>query len=98
GGYAVAAAAFERASELSASSSDRGRFLVAGGQAAFQAGQANRAARLADLAHPLVSHAPVADELAVLQGPVEFARGASPAPRPCGSRGGGRGGAREWAR
>jgi DNA-binding CsgD family transcriptional regulator/tetratricopeptide (TPR) repeat protein len=79
GGYAVAAAAFERAGELSASSSDRARLLVEAAQAAFQAGQANRAAGLADLAQPLVSDAPVADELAVLQGRIEFARGSSPA-------------------
>jgi len=79
GGYAVAAAAFERAGELSASSSDRGRFLVEAARAAFQAGQADRAAGLADLAQPLVSDAPVAYELAVLQGRIEFARGSSAA-------------------
>jgi DNA-binding CsgD family transcriptional regulator len=77
GGYAVAAAAFERAGELSASSSDRARCLVEAAQAAFQAGEANRAAGLADLAQPLVSDPLIADELAVLQGRIEFARGSS---------------------
>ena len=77
GGYAVASAAFERAGELSASSSDRARFLVEGARTAFRAGQADRAGGLADLAQPLVSDAVVADELTVLQGRVEFARESS---------------------
>jgi DNA-binding CsgD family transcriptional regulator len=77
GGYAVAATAFERAGELSASSSDRARFLVAAAQAAFQSGDADRAAGLADLPQHLVSDPVVADQLAVLQGRIEFARGSS---------------------
>jgi DNA-binding CsgD family transcriptional regulator len=77
GGHAVAAAAFERAAELSADGPDRARFLVAAARAAFQAGQTDRAARLAELAEPVVSNAVAVSELAVLRGRIEFTRGSA---------------------
>jgi DNA-binding CsgD family transcriptional regulator len=77
GGHAVAAGAFERAAELSVAGPDRARFLVAAARAAFQAGQADRAATLAELAHPVVSDAVAASEVAVLRGRIEFARGSA---------------------
>jgi DNA-binding CsgD family transcriptional regulator len=77
GGHSVAARAFERAAELSVARPDRVRFLVAAARAAFQAGQTDRAARLAELAHPLVSDAVAASEVAVLRGRIEFARGSA---------------------
>ena len=77
GGYAVASTTFERAGELSAGEPDRARLLVAAAQAAFQAGQADRAAGLAGRAQPLVADAVTADEVAVLRGRIEFARGSA---------------------
>jgi DNA-binding CsgD family transcriptional regulator len=77
GGYAVAAGAFERAAELSVAGPDRVRFLVAAARAAFQAGQTDRAARLAEMAQPVVSDAVAASEVAVLRGRIEFARGSA---------------------
>ena len=77
GAFAVAAAAFERAAELSVGGPDRARFLVAAARAAFQAGQTDRAARLAELAHPVVSDAATASEVALLRGRIEFARGSA---------------------
>ena len=77
GGYAVAAGAFERAAELSVAGPDRARFLAAAARAAFQAGQTDRAARLAELAQPVVSDAVAASEVAVLRGRIEFARGSA---------------------
>jgi DNA-binding CsgD family transcriptional regulator len=77
GGYAVAAGAFERAAELSVAGPGRARFLVAAARAAFQAGQTDRAAGLAELAHPVVSDAVAASEVAVLRGRIEFARGSA---------------------
>ena len=77
GGYAVAAAALERAAELTPARADRGRLLVAAAQAAFQAGQADRAAGLTVRAEPLVDDPDAANELAWLRGRVEFARGSA---------------------
>jgi DNA-binding CsgD family transcriptional regulator len=77
GGYAVAAGAFERAAELSVAGPERVRFLVAAARAAFQAGQTDRAARLAEQVHPLVSDAVAASDVAVLRGRIEFARGSA---------------------
>jgi DNA-binding CsgD family transcriptional regulator len=77
GGYAVASAAFERAGELTADDRDRARLLVAAAHAAFQAGQVDRAAGLAGRARPLVADAATADEVAVLRGRIEFARGSA---------------------
>ncbi|MGH9214580.1 MAG: ATP-binding protein [Acidimicrobiales bacterium] len=77
GGYAVAAAAFERAAELSAERSRRARLGVAAAHAAFQAGQADRAARLADQAERLVDDPVAADEVAMLRGRIAFAQGSS---------------------
>jgi DNA-binding CsgD family transcriptional regulator len=77
GGHAVAAGAFERAAELSVAGPDRARFLVAAARAAFQAGQTDRAASLAELAHPVVSDALAVSELAVLRGRIEFTRGSA---------------------
>jgi DNA-binding CsgD family transcriptional regulator len=77
GGYAVAAAAFERAAELSAARSSRARRLVAAAQAAFQAGQTDRAAGLATRAERLVDDPVTTDEVALLRGRVEFGRGSA---------------------
>ena len=77
GGHAVAAGAFERAADLSVAGPDRARFVVAAAGAAFQAGQADRAARLAELAHPMVSDAATASEVALLRGRIAFARGSA---------------------
>lgn len=77
GGYAVASAAFERAAELSAGRSGRARLVVAAAQAAFQAGQADRAAGLANRAEHLVDDPVTADEVSLLRGRIEFARGSS---------------------
>jgi ATP/maltotriose-dependent transcriptional regulator MalT len=77
GGYAAASATFERAGELSPGEPDRARLLVAAARAAFQAGQADRAARLASSAQPLVADQITADEVAVLRGRIEFARGSA---------------------
>ena len=77
GGHAVASAAYERAAELSAAASDRARSIVAAAQAAFQAGQLDRAADLSDRAEPLVKGRAAKDGVAVLRGRIEFARGSS---------------------
>jgi DNA-binding CsgD family transcriptional regulator len=77
GGYAAAAGAFERAAGLSVAGPDRARLLVAAARSAFQAGQTDRAARLAEMAHPLVPDPVAAPELAVLRGRIEFARGSA---------------------
>jgi DNA-binding CsgD family transcriptional regulator len=77
GGHAVASAAYERAAELSAAASDRARTTVAAAQAAFQAGQLDRAADLSDRAELLVKDRAAQDEVAVLRGRIEFARGSS---------------------
>jgi DNA-binding CsgD family transcriptional regulator len=77
GGHAVAAAAFERAAELSPAQTDRGRLLVAAARAAFQAGQADRAAGLAARAEQVVDDPVVANELTRLRGRIEFARGSA---------------------
>jgi DNA-binding CsgD family transcriptional regulator len=77
GGHAVAAAAFERAAELSPARADRGRLLVAAAHAAFQAGQADRAARLSGRPEQLVDDPTAANELTRLQGRIEFARGSA---------------------
>jgi DNA-binding CsgD family transcriptional regulator len=77
GGHAVAAAAYERAAELSPARADGGRRLVAAAQAAFRAGQADRAAGLSTRAEPMVDDPVVANELTRLRGRIEFARGSA---------------------
>jgi DNA-binding CsgD family transcriptional regulator len=77
GGYTVAAAAFERAAELSTTRPDRARLVVAAAQAAFDAGQADRAAGLADRAEHMVDGPATADEVTLLRGRIAFARGSS---------------------
>jgi DNA-binding CsgD family transcriptional regulator len=77
GGHAVAAAAFERAAELSPARADRGRLLVAAAQAAFRAGQADRAAGLSARAEPMVDDPVISNELTRLRGRIEFARGSA---------------------
>jgi DNA-binding CsgD family transcriptional regulator len=77
GGYAVASTAFERAAELSTSRADRTRLTVAAAQAAYEAGQAHRAATLVHRAGPLADDAATADDIACLQGRIELARGSS---------------------
>jgi len=78
GGFAVAAKAFERAAELSAAQSDRAGHLVAAAHAALQAGQADRGAKLLDLAMPLLTEDQRAGpEVSLLRGRIQFARGSS---------------------
>jgi DNA-binding NarL/FixJ family response regulator len=77
GGHAVAAAAFERAAELSSALADQGRLLVAAANAGFHAGQADQAVTLAERAKPLVNDLVVASELTQLRARIEFARGAA---------------------
>lgn len=81
GAHAVASATFERAGELAAVEPDRARLQVAAARAAFQAGQADRAAGLAGRAQLLMADelvdAVTADEVAVLRGRIEFARGSA---------------------
>lgn len=77
GGYGPAATGFERAAELSVARSDRGRRVVAGAQAAFLAGQADLAARLADRADELVDDPVIAEEVSILRGRIDFARGSA---------------------
>jgi DNA-binding CsgD family transcriptional regulator len=77
GGYAVAAAAFERAAQLSPPGPHRRRRTVAAAQAAYQAGQADRAAELVDEAGRLVDDGADGDEIVHLRGRIEFARGSS---------------------
>jgi DNA-binding CsgD family transcriptional regulator len=75
GGQAAAAAALERAAALSGDDADRGRRLVAAATAAFVAGQAERAAALADQAGPLATDPRSRADLAHLRGSVEAGRG-----------------------
>jgi DNA-binding CsgD family transcriptional regulator len=77
GGYAVASTTYERAAELSVVVSHRARLTVAAAQAAFQAGQLDRATGLSDRARRLVEDHATRDEVAVLKGRIEFARGSS---------------------
>lgn len=77
GGFGVASTAFERAAELSTKQSDRARLLVAAAEAAYQAGQADRAAGLGDRAGGLIAHSVTADEVAFLRGRIELTRGSS---------------------
>lgn len=77
GGYAAAARGFERAAELSTTNDARGRRLAAAAQAAFQAGQADRAGELADSADQVAAGWSTAGERALLRGRIEFARGSA---------------------
>jgi hypothetical protein len=77
GGFGVASTAFERAAELSTEQSDRARLLVAAAEAAYQAGQADRAAGLGDRAGGLIADPVTADEVAFLRGRIELTRGSS---------------------
>jgi DNA-binding CsgD family transcriptional regulator/tetratricopeptide (TPR) repeat protein len=77
GGYAVAGAAFERAAELSPAHPDRARLVAAAAQAAYQAGQMDRAAVLADQAESLIDDPVTAAEVSALRGRIAFARGSS---------------------
>jgi DNA-binding CsgD family transcriptional regulator len=71
-GHAAAAAALQRAAELSADDEARGRRLVAAASAAWDAGQPERATRLADAALPLVGDPRIRAELDHIRGEVGF--------------------------
>src|SRR5215213_4146245 len=75
GGHAAAAAALERAAELTGDDPERGRRLAEAAGAAWLAGQADRAAALADRAQPLAADLRSQAALAHLQGSVEASRG-----------------------
>jgi DNA-binding CsgD family transcriptional regulator/tetratricopeptide (TPR) repeat protein len=75
GGHAAAAAALERAAELTGDEAERGRRLVAAAVAAWLAGQAERALALADRAEPLAADLRGQATVAHLRGSVEASRG-----------------------
>jgi DNA-binding CsgD family transcriptional regulator len=75
GGHAAAAAALERAGELTGDDPERGRRLAEAAGAAWLAGQADRAAALADRAQPLATDLRSQAALAHLRGSVEASRG-----------------------
>lgn len=70
GGHASAATAFERAAELTDAESARGQRLALGAQAAWMAGQANRARALINRALPLADR-PQRARLLYLAGTIE---------------------------
>ena len=71
-GYAAAAAALERAGELSVEPESKARRLVNAAAAAWHAGQPSRATALLDTASPLVTDANVLAELDHLRGQIEW--------------------------
>src|SRR5215211_7380012 len=75
GGHAAAAAALERAAELTGDDPERGHRLVEAVGAAWLAGQADRAVALADRAQPLATDLRSQAALAHLRGSVEASRG-----------------------
>jgi DNA-binding CsgD family transcriptional regulator len=75
GGHAAAAAALERAAELSGDDAERGRRLAAAAGAAWLAGQADRAAALLDRADPLAADPRTQAAVAHLRGSIEASRG-----------------------
>jgi DNA-binding CsgD family transcriptional regulator len=70
GGHASAATAFERAAQLSDAASSRGRRLAGAAEAAWGAGQVDRARRLVERAMPLVDQ-PAHARLLYLRGVIE---------------------------
>ena len=75
-GYAAAAAALERAAELSSGAADRARRLVAAGEAAFQSGQPERALAAAARAERDAAGDPaVLGRVAALRGQVQLRGG-----------------------
>jgi DNA-binding CsgD family transcriptional regulator len=70
GGHASAATAFDRAAQLSDDAASRGRRLAAAAEAAWEAGQVDRARRLVDQALPLVDR-PRHARLLSLRGAIE---------------------------
>lgn len=76
-GFGAASTAFERAAELSSERSSRVRLIVAAAETAYQAGQTNRAAGLAERAGGLIDDPVAADEVACLRGRIELTRGSS---------------------
>ena len=71
GGYAAAAAALERAADLTVERQLRGRRLVTAADAAFRAGRAEHVDSLLDKAAPLVADASVAADVELLRGQLE---------------------------
>ncbi|HEY3260126.1 MAG TPA: AAA family ATPase [Pseudonocardiaceae bacterium] len=72
GGHAAAAAALERAAELTPDDSHRARRLVAAASAVWEAGQADRAERLLARAETLQPPARVRAEINYLRGAIEL--------------------------
>jgi DNA-binding CsgD family transcriptional regulator len=77
GGHAAAAAALERAADLTGDDPERGRRLAEAAGAAWLAGQADRAAALADRAQPLAADPRSQAALAHLRGSIEASRGSA---------------------
>jgi DNA-binding CsgD family transcriptional regulator len=75
GGHAAAAAALERAAGLSGDDAERGRRLAAAAEAAWLAGQGDRAAALLDRAEPLAADLRGQVTVAHLRGSIEASRG-----------------------
>jgi DNA-binding NarL/FixJ family response regulator len=75
GGHAAAAAALERAAELTGDDGERGRRLAGAATEAWLAGQPDRAAALLDRAEPLVADQPSRVAVAHLRGTIEASRG-----------------------
>ena len=72
GGHAAAAAALERAADLSTDVESEARRLAAAAAAAWRAGRPARATALCDRAGPLAADPPVLARLAHVRGVVEF--------------------------
>jgi len=71
-GYAATAAALERAAELSVDPESEARRLVGSGDAAWHAGQPERATALLERASPIVTNVHVRAQLDLLRGQIEW--------------------------
>jgi DNA-binding CsgD family transcriptional regulator len=78
GGHAVAAAAFERAAELSTTPPTRGRRLTAAAEEAYDAGQVERAGTLARQAEAVVGDPYLQAGITALRGMIELLGGSFP--------------------
>ncbi len=70
--HASAAAAFERAAELSVDEASQGRRLIAAAAAAWHAGQPDRASQLLDRADPLVAERRLRADVEHLRGEIQL--------------------------
>jgi DNA-binding CsgD family transcriptional regulator len=75
GGYAAAASALERAADLTSTTADAGRRLVAAAADAWMVGRADRARALLERARPLASEPQVRADLDHLRGLMELESG-----------------------